>query len=114
MLLPGLKISGGFTYLLIGGALLAIGFLIIKPVLSIIAIPLNVLTLGLFSFLTSAAVLFVITMFYPYIRVTNFRFPSITLFGATIHSFQASGVLSYVLISATIYFIARGLEWLFE
>ncbi|MBU4098766.1 phage holin family protein, partial [Patescibacteria group bacterium] len=52
MLIPGLKITGGFLTFLMGGIALALMFLILKPILNIISFPINLVTLGLFSILT--------------------------------------------------------------
>ena len=62
MIFKGLVLHGGIKTLIIGGILLAIGFKVIKPILSIISLPFNLLSLGLFSVFITAFILFLITL----------------------------------------------------
>lgn len=113
LVLDGLIIHGGIETLLFGGLLLAIGFKILKPVIAIISLPFNLLSLGLFSIFIVAFIVFLITLIYPAIEVRAFRFPGFMLFGVEIHPFQASLLLSYCIVSATIYLITKFIDWLF-
>lgn len=111
--LEGLIIHGGFETYLFGGLLLAIGFKILKPVISIISLPFNLLSLGLFSIFIVAFIVFIITLIYPAIEVRPFTFPGLLILGFEIHKFEASLLLSYCIISATIYLITKFIDWLF-
>lgn len=114
ILFSGLHLHSGLYTLAVGGLLLAIGFKILKPVLSIISLPFNIITLGLFTVVIIAFILFIITLIFPSIEVRPFIFPGYRLFGLEIHKFYVSGLLSYCLISATIYLITKFINWLFE
>jgi putative membrane protein len=114
MLFAGLVLHGGLKTLIIGGILLAIGFKIIKPILSVLSLPFNLLSLGLFSVFIIAFILFLITLIYPPIDVRPFHFTGISFWGIEIHKFYVSLLLSYVLISVTIYLITKLISWLFE
>lgn len=113
MIFKGLVLHGGIKTLIIGGILLAIGFKVIKPILSIISLPFNLLSLGLFSVFITAFILFLITLIYPPIDVRPFTFTGISFWGIEIHKFYVSLLLSYVLISVTIYLITKLINWLF-
>lgn len=113
LLFDGLILHDGLRTLLIGGLLLTIGFKILKPVLSIISLPFNILSLGLFSIFIIAFIVFIITLIYPPIEIRSFLFPGIRIWGLEIHSFKASLLLSYCIISATIYLITKLIDWLF-
>ncbi len=114
MIFKGLVLHGGIKTLIIGGILLAIGFKVIKPILSIISLPFNLLSLGLFSVFITAFILFLITLIYPAIDVRPFTFYGISFWGIEIHKFYVSLLLSYVLISVTIYLITKLISWLFN
>ena len=114
ILFEGLVLQDGLRTLIIGGILLAIGFNIIKPILSIISLPFNLLSLGLFSILITAFILFIITLIYPPIEVTSFTFTGISFWGIEVHRFYVSYLLSYCLISVTIYLITKLISWLFN
>lgn len=113
IIFPGLVLHGGIRTLVVGGILLAIGFKILKPVLSIISLPFNLLSLGLFSVFITAFILFLITLIFPSIDVRPFNFYGISFWGIEIHKFYVSLLLSYCLISVTIYLITKVINWLF-
>lgn len=109
----GLIIHGGFKTFFIGGILLAIGFKILKPILSIISLPFNIITLGAFSVIIIAFIMFIITLIYPQIEIRPFTFEGISLWGVEIHKFYVTSILSYILISVTIYLTTKVINWLF-
>lgn len=114
LLFAGLSLRGGIKTFIIGGILLAIGFKIIKPILSVISLPFNLLSLGFFSVFITAFILFLITLIYPSIDVRPFTFTGISFWGFEIHKFYVSLLLSYILISVTIYLITKLISWLFN
>lgn len=113
LLFDGLIVHGGLQALIIGGFLLAVGYKLLKPILSVISLPFNLLTLGLFSVVITAFIMFLITLIYPPIEIRAFTFPGLLVAGVEIHKFYVSQLLSYVLISVTIYLITKLIDWLF-
>ncbi len=113
IIFEGLVLHGGFNTLFIGGILLAIGYKVLKPVLSIISLPFNLISLGLFSVLIIAFILFLITLIYPPIEIRPFTFSGYSFWGIEVHRFYVTTLLSYVLISVTIYLITKVINWLF-
>lgn len=114
LFLPGLDVSGGFTSFIIGGALLTIAATFLDPIIKIITLPFNILTLGFLSFLTTLAALFLITIFYGNITVSAFTFEGFTFAGIVVQKIQLSYLLSFIVISATIYFLGKVLDSLFS
>lgn len=114
LFLPGLKINGEITTFISVGAILAVVSTLIDPVVKLLTLPFNILTLGLLSFLTTLTSLFLVTIFYKDIRVSDFTFGGISLFGLTIEKVFVSGFLSFVVISATIYFLNKFINWIFS
>src|ERR1700757_3314571 len=78
-IVPGFTIEGGFMTMLIGSVVLALMFLILKPILNIISFPVNMLTLGLFSIITNAFILYLLTILVPNITVQPFAYPRTNL-----------------------------------
>ena len=114
LFLPGLHVSGGFTSFIIGGTLLTIASTILDPIVKIITLPFNILTLGFLSFLTTLAALFLITIFYENIRISAFTFEGFTFAGIVIQKIQLSYLLSFIVISATIYIFGKIFDSLFS
>jgi len=114
MIFSGLVLHGGLQTLIVGGILLTIGFKLLKPILSVISLPFNLLTLGLFSVVIIAFIIFLITLIYPPIEIRAFTFPGVVIWGVEIHKFYVTSLLSYILISVTIYLITKLIDWLFK
>lgn len=111
-IITGLTISGGLTAYLIGGIALSILFLIVKPVLSIITLPLNVITLGLFSFLINAIILYLLTIFVPNISISAFTFRGFSFAGFVIPNISVNNFFAFVAASVLLSFIQGALKWL--
>ena len=56
-LLPGFGVSGGITGILLAGAVLGLLNTLVRPILKLLAAPLILLTLGLFTLVINAALL---------------------------------------------------------
>lgn len=110
----GLIITGGFWSIFTAAVLVTIGFKILRPVINIITLPLNVITLGLFQLLVIAFIIFLVALIYPQMQISAFQFTGVQFFGISIQPFFVSLFLSYIIISGTIYLINRILFWLFD
>jgi putative membrane protein len=78
---PGFTIDGGFTTLLIGAFVLAIMFLVLKPILNIISFPINLLTLGAFSIIINTLILYLLTILVPNITIQPFTYAKTSMYG---------------------------------
>lgn len=114
LLFPGLVITGGTSGFFTAAVLFAIGLTIVKPVLNTIALPLNILTLGLFSCVVTMFVLYLLTIIDHNVSVSAFVFPGFSFFFIKIPSFSANLILSYTLISVTIQLVARMFVYIFD
>ncbi|OGF25625.1 hypothetical protein A2303_01030 [Candidatus Falkowbacteria bacterium RIFOXYB2_FULL_47_14] len=70
-LLPGIKISGFFSALLVA---LVLGIInaFIKPLLLLLTLPINILTLGLFTLVINALLVMLVAAIVPGFQVKNF------------------------------------------
>lgn len=57
-LVPGIDYSGGILYLLLTGLVMGVLNLLVKPLVTILSLPLIVVTLGLFFFVINGAMLY--------------------------------------------------------
>lgn len=111
-IITGLTISNGLTTYLIGGIVLSILFLIVKPILSIVTLPLNIITLGLFSFLINAIILYFLTILVPDISISEFIFKGFTFAGFVIPSLYINNFFTFVIASILLSFLVGFLRWL--
>ena len=65
-------VIGSIPALLVMGLVLLLANLIVKPILLLITLPLNILTLGLFSFVVNAWVILIADKFVPGIAMGGF------------------------------------------
>lgn len=111
-IVTGLSISGGLMSYVIAGLVLSILFLIVKPILSIITLPLNIITLGLFSFLINAIILYLLTILVSNISITAFTFPGFNFYGFVIPKLYVNNFFAFVVASILLSFIVGALKWL--
>lgn len=112
LFLPGVKIIGGLLTFIIGGIALSLMFLIIKPILTIITLPLNFITLGTFSFFINVIILYLLTVFVPNITINSFAFDGIKFAGFIVPKIYINTFFAFVLASLLLSFIFTFLTWL--
>lgn len=112
--ISGLSISGGFTAYILGGFVLTILFMIIKPILSIITLPLNIITLGLFSFVVNAIILYLLTILVSNISISSFVFEGLNFAGFIVPQISVNTFFAFITVSVFLSFIVGGLKWITE
>ena len=111
-LLSGVKVTGGISTFIIGGAVLSVMFIVVKPILNIISIPLNIVTLGLFSFFSNVLILLLLTMFVPQIRITAFVFAGFSYAGFILPKTSLNLISAFVVSGLVLSAIITFLTWL--
>jgi len=114
LVFPGAKITGGLETYLLGGVALSIIFLLIKPVLNILTLPLNLVTLGAFSFFTNVIILYLLTLFVPQIKITSFVFAGFSYAGFAIPKTSVNQILAFIVCGLALSAIITFLSWLIK
>lgn len=114
VIFEGLKVSGDIRTFLFLGLFLTLTMLVVKPIVSALTIPFNILSLGLLSFLSVAVSLFIVGFFFHDFRVVPFNFGPYSFFAIHIGRYYLTPVLSFLLISATIYLLHKSIFWVYE
>ena len=112
--LSGVKITGGLTTYVLGGFLLSILYTVLKPVLNLISLPINIVTLGLFSFLTNAILFYILTVLLPNISVREYTFPGASFLGFVIPEIFFNTLMAYVTAAFLQSAIVNLLTWLIK
>ncbi|MEX2007798.1 MAG: phage holin family protein [Candidatus Levyibacteriota bacterium] len=110
----GLSIQGGFSTYLFGGLALCLLFMILKPVLNILSLPLNLITLGLFSFLTNTIILYLATIFVPQITISSFVFAGANFAGFIVPAISFNTFFAFVVSALLLSVIVGVIEWLIK
>lgn len=113
-ILEGVRVSGGLATYIVGGIALSILFLFVKPILSVVTLPLNIITLGLFSFLTNAIIFYLLTIFVPSISIEAFTFRGFSVWGFVFPRISLNNFFAFIIASIILSLIVGFLKWLIK
>ena len=108
----GFKLENGWQTYVLGAMVLSLILIFIKPLLKLLFLPINFLTLGVFSWIINVVVLYLLTVFVPQIKVSAFQFLGFSYQGFTIPSMYFGNFQSFIVISFIISIISNFLTWL--
>lgn len=97
-------IMAGFIFMLIN-------FLLV-PLLKLLFLPLNLLTLGLFAFLTNVIALYALTTIVTDFKIISYQFPGYVYNGFSLPAMDLSPFWIAVIASFIIGLITNFLQWL--
>ena len=112
--LPGVKVSGGFFTFIFGGIALTVLLIILRPILNLLARPLNIVTLGMFSFLTNVIIFYLLTVFVGGIVITAFTFPGFSAAGFVIPPIYFNTLFAFILVAFLQSLCVSFLSWLVQ
>lgn len=110
-IISGLTYTGGIKSLIIGALAFMVINLILVPLLKILLLPLNLLTLGLFAWITNVLALYALTTVSSF-QLVPFTFAGVNYNGFEIPSYDLSPFLVAVIASFLIGVITHFLQWL--
>lgn len=113
-IIPGVTIIGGFKTYIIAGLILSLLLLIIKPILNLLSLPLNMVTLGLFSFFTNSIILYILTIFVTEISITKFTFNGFTLAGFVVPVMNFNSFYAFIFTAAVLSMVIAFFDWLIK
>lgn len=111
-LIAGLTYTGGIKTLLIGGIVFTLINFFLVPLLKILLLPLNLLTLGFFAWLINVLALYALTAMISEFHLVPFRFAGFTYNGFLIPDLNLSVFWVAVAASLMIGIITHFLQWL--
>lgn len=113
-LVNGLVIKGGLDVILLGSVVLTLMNLLVKPVLSILALPFNLVTMGLFSWLLNVFIIYLLTVVVSQISIASYTFPGANINGFSAPAVKLSSFQTAILVAFLISIITNVLIWLFR
>ncbi|HSA84401.1 MAG TPA: phage holin family protein [Patescibacteria group bacterium] len=113
-LVEGASLSGGFWTLLSAGIVLTLFFILLKPILSIITLPVNIVTLGVFNIFVNALLLYLLTIFVTEFSIVAFISSSTDIFGFVIPSITFNTFFAYVYTAFILTALNAFIRWLIE
>ena len=114
MVIPGFHVQGGIFTILSGAVALTLMFLILRPILSIISLPINMITLGLFYIVINTFILYLLSVFINGIIVYPFHYSRTEIAGFIIPSISFSMLLAYIYIGFVLSCIESFFKWMMK
>jgi len=110
----GLTFENGLSTLALTGAVLALTSLLIKPILNLLLLPLNLLTFGLFRWVTYAVTLYLVTLVVPGFSVGTFSFGGLNSYWFSIPALSFGGLWGLLAFSLSISFVSSTIHWIMK
>lgn len=110
--ISGLTYTGGIKSLFLGALAFMLINLILVPLLKILLLPLNLLTLGIFAWITNVLALYALTTLVADFQLIPYAFAGFAYNGLTIPAYELSPFLVAIAASFIIGAITHFLQWL--
>lgn len=113
-IIPGLVFEGGVTSYLYAAAIFMVINMLVVPLLKIMFLPLNLLTLGIFSWIVNVLALYLLTKIVPELNIIPYTFQGANLAGIIVPSMDLSVLMVAIIASFVIGFTSHFLSWLMK
>ena len=110
----GIGFARGMETVFLAGLVLSLATMIVRPILNLLLLPLNLITFGLFKWVTYAITLYLVTLVVPGFTITNFTFAVFNSYCFSIPAVSLTGVLSFVAFSFLISSVSSIIYWIFK
>lgn len=113
-LLPGVDYSNSWEILLTTAAVLGVVNLVVRPLVKVVTLPINILTLGIFSWLINVLMVYLVTQFVPQFTVEAFSWPAFEWQGFTSPGLHFTAFWSLAITAFCISIITNTIWWVFD
>lgn len=110
----GMTFANGITTLLLTGAVLSVSQAIVKPLINLLLLPINLITFGLFKWVSYAITLYIVTLVVPGFDIANFYYAGINTYWLSVPTINFPGVLGLIAFSFVISLISSIISWLMK
>lgn len=102
LIYPGIFVPQAIFDLILAGLIFTLVNRLVKPVIKLFLLPLNLVTLGLFSWIVNVIVLFIMTKLVSNLTVTDFTLAAANYSGFATPALSINLFISYILASVLI------------
>lgn len=110
----GLIFENGLTSILLAGAGITVALMLVKPIINILLLPINLITFGIFRWVSSAIAIYLVTLVVPGFRVSHFLFNGFSTSWIDFPKLSFEGILAYVAFSFLISIFTTVLHWIIK
>ena len=105
---------GGISTLFIAALVVAVGNLFVRPVINLLLLPVNLITLGMFRWVSNLVILFLTTRIIANLQIRPFDYAGINLGFLIIPVIHFSPFMAFVVATITLTITFHFLYWLFQ
>jgi putative membrane protein len=110
----GVSFTNGYQTIALASLVLTLAGFIIKPLVGLLLLPVNLLTLGAFRWLINVITLWIVTLIVPQFKITSFLFNGWVYQGFVIPAMFLNLFWVYVLVALTISLVTTLFLWLIK
>ena len=114
LIYPGFSVLPVFKTLLTASVIWLLLNKIIKPIIKLLLLPINLITLNLFSWLVGLITLFLLQIFADGVSINSYNFPGISYGGLALPPLFLNIFMSYLLTSILLNSLHSSIVWLFR
>lgn len=111
IIVPGFVVSGGPATLGVAAVFLTLLNFFVKPIAKLLFFPINLVTLGLFSWIINVGILWLLVVFLPQLHASSWTFSGIYIKGFSIPKTAITPILTIILVSFLISIFTHILNW---
>ena len=112
VLIPGVSCKGGLRTLCLAAIVLAVFNFLVKPIINLLFLPINLLTLGMFRWVVNVIILYLLTVTVPQFKIYGFTFPGFSYQNLSLAPVFINSFWTTVLTSFFLSFTLSFLYWL--
>jgi putative membrane protein len=110
----GIVFAEGLYTMALAGFVLMLATMVVRPIINVLLLPINLITFGLFKWVTYAITLYIVTLVVPGFDIGQFVFNGFSSYWFSIPSITLSGVLAFIAFSFTISTVSSIFNWIFK
>jgi putative membrane protein len=110
----GMEFTEGYYTLFLAGFVLMVATMVIKPVITLLLLPLNMITLGLFKWVTFAITFYLVTLIVPGFVIKDFVFGGYNSYWFSLPPISFTGIFAFLSFAFLISFTSSLLRWIFK
>ena len=114
LIASGIVFEKNLQTVLLAGAGIAVALLLVKPIINILLLPLNLITFGLFRWVSSAIALYLVTLTVPGFKIVGFAFAGFSTKWLDVPALTFHGVLAFIAYSFILSIIISFIYWLIK
>jgi len=110
----GMVFVDGYKTLLLAGIGVTLVSVVTKPVINLLLLPINLITFGVFRWVGSAVVLYLVTLVVKNFKITHFDYTGLSSKWLDIPVIHFEGMLAFVAFSFVLSILTSVIYWLIK